>query len=60
MVSNLLYVGIVLMVIALLAYVLGAKGVAGMSAGLGKTLLMVGLVLGIILIVISLISGRGV
>jgi uncharacterized membrane protein YtjA (UPF0391 family) len=49
----LLYVGIVLLIIALVAYLLGARGVAGMTAGLGKTFLIVGLVLGLILIVLS-------
>lgn len=48
----LLTLGIVFFVIALVAYVLGAKGVAGMSASLGKTLLMVFLVLAVILIVV--------
>ena len=49
----LLYVGIVLLIIALVAYLLGARGVAGMSAGLGRTFLIVGLVLGLILIVLG-------
>ena len=54
--GTLLYIGIVLMVIALIAYILGARGVAGMTAGLGKTFLLVGLVLGLILIVVGMIS----
>ena len=48
-----LYIGIVLCVIALIAYLLGARGVAGMTAGLGRTFLMVGLVIGLILILLS-------
>lgn len=51
----LLTMGIVFFVIALVAYLLGARGMAGMSAGLGKTLLMVFLVLAVIMIVIRLI-----
>ena len=54
--GTLLYIGIVLLVIALIAYVLGARGVAGMTAGLGKTFLLVGLVLGLILIVVGMIA----
>jgi uncharacterized membrane protein YtjA (UPF0391 family) len=54
--GTLLYIGIVLLVIALIAYLLGARGVAGMSAGLGRTFLMVGLVLGLILIVIGFLN----
>ena len=51
-----LYIGIVLCVIALVAYLLGARGVAGMTAGLGRTFLMVGLVIGLILILLSFIN----
>ncbi len=54
--GTLLYIGIVLLVIALVAYLLGARGVAGMSAGLGRTFLLVGLVLGLILIVLGFIN----
>ena len=52
----LLYIGIALFIIAIIAYVLGAKGVAGMSASLGKTLLIIFLILAVILIVIRLIA----
>lgn len=54
--GTLIYIGIVLLIIALVAYVLGARGVAGMSAGLGRTFLMVGLVLGLILLVIGMLN----
>jgi uncharacterized membrane protein YtjA (UPF0391 family) len=57
MVGTLLWLGIILIVIGIIAYVLGAQGIAGMTAGLGKTLLIVGLILGAILIVINLLSG---
>ena len=50
-----LYIGLVLCVIALVAYLLGARGVAGMTAGVGRTFLMVGLVIGLILIILSFI-----
>ena len=52
----LLYVGIVLLIIALVAYLLGARGVAGVSAGMGRTFLMVGLVLGLILIIVGFLN----
>ncbi len=51
----LLWVGIVFFIIAILAYVMGAKGVAGMSAGIGRTLLFVFLVLAVILVIVSLV-----
>ena len=53
---TLLYIGIVLCVIALIAYLLGARGVAGMTAGLGKTFLLVGLVVGLILILVGALA----
>ena len=49
--STLLWLGIVFFIIALIAYVLGARGVAGMSAGLGRTLLFVFLVLAVIMVI---------
>ena len=54
--NNLLWIGIVFFIIAIVAYVLGARGVAGMSAGIGRTLLFVFLVLAIIMVVVSLID----
>ena len=44
----LLSLAIVFFVIALIAYVLGAQGVAGMSAGIGRTLLFVFLILAVL------------
>ena len=54
--GNLIWIGIVLLIISIVAYALGAKGVAGMTAGVGKLILIVGLVIGLILIVVSLLS----
>jgi uncharacterized membrane protein YtjA (UPF0391 family) len=45
-------------ILALVAYVLGATGLAGMSVDIGQTLLVVFLVLAVISFGISLISGR--
>ncbi len=46
---------IVFFIIAILAYVLGARGVAGMSAGIGRTLLFVFLVLAVLVFVFSFV-----
>ncbi len=46
-------------VIGLLAYALGAGGVAGLSVDLGKTLLIVFLVLAVLSFVGNLLRGRG-
>jgi len=54
--SNLLGIAIVFFIIAILAYVLGARGVAGMSAGIGRTLLFVFLVLAVIMVIVSLVN----
>jgi len=52
-VPNLLWLAIVFFIIAIVAYVLGARGVAGMSAGIGRTLLFVFLVLAIIFVIVG-------
>ena len=43
-------------IIAIVAYVIGARGVAGMSAGVGRTLLFVFLVLAIIFALIGFLN----
>ncbi len=53
---GLLTVAIIFFIIAIVAYVLGAQGVAGMSAGIGRTLLFVFLVLAVIMVIIQLVS----
>ena len=54
--NNLIWLGVVFFVISLVAYVLGARGVAGMSAGLGRTLLIVGVVLAIVVILFGYVG----
>jgi len=54
--GNLLWIAIVFFIIAIVAYVLGAQGVAGMSAGIGRTLLFVFLVLAVIMLLVSLFN----
>jgi uncharacterized membrane protein YtjA (UPF0391 family) len=56
--STLLVVGIVFFVIALLAWAMGARGMAGMSANMGFTLLWVFLILAIVMIVVGAFTGR--
>ena len=53
---GLLTLAIVFFVIALIAYVLGARGVAGMSAGIGRTLLFVFVVLAIIFAIVHFVQ----
>jgi uncharacterized membrane protein YtjA (UPF0391 family) len=53
---NLVWLAIVFFIIAIVAYVLGARGVAGMSAGIGRTLLFVFLVLAIIFVIVGLVN----
>jgi uncharacterized membrane protein YtjA (UPF0391 family) len=45
-------------VLALVAMLLGANGIAGLSASIGNTLLWVFLVLAVISFIVSLIGGR--
>jgi uncharacterized membrane protein YtjA (UPF0391 family) len=52
--SVLLWWALAFFVIALLAYVLGARGFAGMSAGIGRTLLFVFLIVAVLFVLIGL------
>lgn len=52
---GLLTVAIIFFIIAIVAYVMGAQGVAGMSAGIGRTLLFVFLVLAVIMVIVGLV-----
>jgi uncharacterized membrane protein YtjA (UPF0391 family) len=54
-----LTLAIIFFVIALVAYAFGARGTAGMSASIGRTLLFVFLVLAVISLIVGLASGRG-
>jgi uncharacterized membrane protein YtjA (UPF0391 family) len=53
----LLSAGLLFLVFALVAYVLGANGLAGMSAGLGRMVLGIFLVLAVIILVIRFANG---
>jgi uncharacterized membrane protein YtjA (UPF0391 family) len=55
-INPLVWWALVFFVIAIVAYLLGARGVAGMSAGVGRTLLFVFLVLAIILAIIGFLD----
>jgi uncharacterized membrane protein YtjA (UPF0391 family) len=52
---GLVSLAIVFFVIALLAYALGARGMAGMSAGIGQTLLFVFLILAVISVIFAFV-----
>ena len=51
-------VAIAFFILALVAYILGANGVAGLSIEIGKNFLIVFMVLSIIAFLASLIRGR--
>ena len=55
--GGLLGIAVIFFIIAILAYVLGAQGVAGMSAGIGRTLLFVFLVLAVLMVIVQLVRG---
>jgi len=54
---DLIWLGIIVLVIAIVLYALGAKGTAGMTAGVGKLILVVGVVIFLILILIRFLGG---
>lgn len=53
---TLVWWALVFFVIAIIAYLLGARGVAGMSAGVGRMLLFVFLVLAILFAIIGFLN----
>ena len=53
---GLVSIAIVFFVIAIVAYLLGARGVAGMSASIGRTLLFVFLVLAVISLIFGMMN----
>lgn len=57
--GTLFWLAIVFFIIALVAWALGAGGVAGMSAGVGRILLFVFLVLAIIFIILNFVGPFG-
>ena len=54
--GGLIGIAVIFFIIAIVAYVLGARGVAGMSAGIGRTLLFVFLVLAVIMVIVGLVN----
>ena len=54
--GDLLWIAIVFFILAIIAYVFGATGVAGMSAAVGRTLLFVFLVLAILFIIVGAVT----
>ena len=56
--GTLIWLGIVLLIVSILLYALGARGTAGMTAGVGKTILIVGVVLAIIFVIVGMLQGR--
>jgi len=51
--GTLLWLAIVFFVIAIVAWAMGAGGVAGLSAGVGRTLLFVFLILAVIFLILN-------
>jgi uncharacterized membrane protein YtjA (UPF0391 family) len=54
--GTILWFAIVFFILAIVAYLFGANGVAGMSAGVGRSLLFVFLILAVLFMVIGLFN----
>lgn len=52
----LLIAGIILLILAVVAYIMGARGLAGMTADLGKWLILAFIVVAVILFVVRAID----
>jgi uncharacterized membrane protein YtjA (UPF0391 family) len=53
--GTLLWLAVVFFILAIVAFLFGANGVAGMSAGIGRTLMFVFLVLAIIFLIFNFV-----
>lgn len=53
--TGLISLAVTFFIIAIIAYVLGARGVAGMSAGIGRMLLFVFLILFLVTVIFSFV-----
>jgi len=53
--TGLVSLAVIFFIIALVAYAIGARGMAGMSAGIGQTLLFVFLVLAVISVIFAFV-----
>ena len=54
--GNLFYFAIVFFVLSVIAYIFGARGVAGMSAGIGRTLMFVFLLLFVVFLIFGFVN----
>lgn len=54
--GTLITIGLVLLIVSIVLYALGASGTAGMTAGVGKLVLLTGVVLFVIILIFSLLS----
>jgi len=57
--GTLFWLAIIFFIIAIVAWAMGAGGVAGMSAGVGRALLFVFLILAVILIIVNFATYHG-
>ena len=53
--GTLLWLAVVFFILSIVAFLFGANGVAGMSAGIGRTLMFVFLVLAIIFLIFNFV-----
>ncbi len=53
--TGLVSLAVIFFIIALVAYAIGARGMAGMSAGIGQTLLFVFLVLAVLSVIFAFV-----
>lgn len=53
---DLIWLGVIILIIAIVLFALGAKGTAGMTAGVGKLILVVGIVIFLIVMLIRFLG----
>ena len=53
---TLIIIGVVLLIVSIVLYARDARGTAGMTAGVGKFVLIIGIVIFLILLVVGLLN----
>ena len=54
---DLIWLGVIVLIIAIILFAVGARGTAGMTAGVGKLILVVGIVLFLVILLIRFLQG---
>jgi uncharacterized membrane protein YtjA (UPF0391 family) len=56
MFTTFIVIGVILLIASILLYAMGARGTAGMTAGAGRFLVIIGVVLALVFLVLAMLN----